>query len=164
MERKVLIAYFSLTGNTRKLAEEIQKVVGGDLFAIEMVEPYPKVYSEVLKASKPDWENKIKPPLKNKVDDFDAYDVIFIGSPNWFGTMTPPVFSFLAEYDFAGKTVIPFMTHGGGGASQGFAETAEAVPNSTTLEGLALSRSHLDDMKKLVNKWLKKLALTEPQV
>mgnify|MGYP001552075746 CR=1 FL=1 len=154
MSQKILIAFYSLTGNTGKLAKAIQNATDGDLFAIKMVNPYPKVYSEVLKASKPDWQNKVKPPLSSKVDNLEEYDVVFVGSPNWFSTMAPPVFTFLSEYDFTGKTVIPFMTHGGGRASNGFKETEAAVPASTVLEGLAVSHRDLNQMEDKIADWL----------
>lgn len=159
MSQKILIACYSLTGNTEKFAKAIHDATDGDLFSIKMVNPYPKVYSEVLKASKPDWQNKVKPPLSNKVENFDDYDVIFVGSPNWFGTMAPPVFTFLSEYDFSGKTVIPFMTHGGGGASHGFTEAAEAVPNSTVLDGLAIPHRDLNHTEEKIADWLAMIEL-----
>lgn len=159
MAQKILISYYSLTGNTKKFAEAIQNATDGDIFAIEMESPYPKVYSEVLKASRPDWENNVKPPLKSKVANMDEYQVVFIGSPNWFGTMTPPVFSFLSEYDFAGKIVIPFLTHGGGGVSRSFKEAAEAVPDSNVLGGLAISHRELDHIEEKIAEWLTKIEL-----
>ena len=91
---KVLIAYYSWSGNTRAAAEQIQKITGGTLFEIKPV-----------KAS----------PADSQACDMQKYDVIFVGSPNWWGTMAPPVATFLTSYDLKGKTVIPFFTHGGGG-------------------------------------------------
>lgn len=160
MSQKILIVYYSLTHNTEKFAKAIQAATGGDLFEIEMEHPYPKVYSEVLKASKPDWQNKVKPPLKHNAENIADYDVIFVGSPNWFSTMTPPVFTFFATHDLAGKKVIPFLTHGGGGISHSFTEAAEAAPDSTFLEGLAISHNHIHDAPKLVEEWISKLDLT----
>lgn len=159
MSHKILIAYYSLTGTTKRFAEAIQAATGGDLFAIEMVKPYPKVYSEVLKASRPDWQNKVKPPLKAHVENLADYDVVFVGSPNWFSTMAPPVFTFLAEHDLAGKQAVPFLTHGGGGVSHSFMEFAEAVPGADVLEGLAIARTHIHETDTKVEPWLKKIAV-----
>ncbi|MEE4195360.1 MAG: flavodoxin [Anaerolineae bacterium] len=159
MTQSILIAYYSLTGTTRKFAEAIHAVVDGDLFAIEMLHPYPKVYSEVLKASKPDWQNKVRPPLKHKVENIAEYSIVFIGSPNWFSTMAPPVFSFLEGHDLSGKKIIPFLTHGGGGISNSFKECAEATPESIHLEGLAISRNHINESDRLISEWLKDLDL-----
>jgi flavodoxin len=159
MPHKILVSYYSLTGNTKKFAEAIQWATDADIFAIEMEHPYPKVYQEVLKASRPDWENKVKPPLKSHVDNMDEYDVIFIGSPNWFGTMTPPVFSFLSAYDFTGKTMIPFLTHGGGGISRSFKEAAEMVPGSNFLEGLGISHRELNHLEEKIADWLTRIEL-----
>ena len=159
MSQNVLIAYYSLTGTTQQFAEAIQAAAGGDLFAIEMVTPYPKVYSEVLKVSREDWKNKVRPPLKNTVKEISDYEVIFIGSPNWFSTMAPPVFSFLESHDLAGKKVVPFLTHGGGGISNSFREVAEALPNSEMLAGLAIARSHIHETRTKVEPWLQDIGV-----
>lgn len=112
---KVLIAYFSWSGNTRTAAEYIQKATGGTLFEIKPLKAYPDDYDECVDQAKKECRDGFKPELASKVDQMDQYDVIFVGSPNWWGTMAPPVATFLTSYDFKGKTVIPFFTHGGGG-------------------------------------------------
>ena len=112
---KVLIAYYSWSGNTRAAAEQIQKITGGTLFEIKPVEAYPTDYQECVDQAKKECRSGFKPELSTKVDDMQKYDVIFVGSPNWWGTMAPPVATFLTSYDLKGKTVVPFFTHGGGG-------------------------------------------------
>lgn len=112
---KVLIAYYSWSGNTRAAAEQIQKITGGTLFEIKPVKAYPTDYQECVDQAKKECRSGFKPELSTKVDDMQKYDVIFVGSPNWWGTMAPPVATFLTSYDLKGKTVVPFFTHGGGG-------------------------------------------------
>lgn len=112
---KILIAYYSLSGNTRKVAEAIQEKTGGDLFEIQTVSAYPTEYKEQTVQAKKEINENYRPELKNKVADMSKYDVVFIGSPNWWGTITPAVSSFIESYDLSGKKIVPFVTHGGGG-------------------------------------------------
>ena len=112
---RILIAYYSYSGNTRFAAEQIQKITGGTLFEIKPVKAYPADYQACVDQAKKECRSGFKPELSAKVDDMQKYDVIFVGSPNWWGTMAPPVATFLTSYDLKGKTVIPFFTHGGGG-------------------------------------------------
>lgn len=112
---KILIAYYSYSGNTQKVAEEIHEKIGGDLFRIETEESYPQDYNELLHQAKMELANRYHPKLKAKVKNINEYDVVFIGSPNWWGNITAPVSSFMAETDLRGKKVIPFITHGKGG-------------------------------------------------
>lgn len=112
---KTLIVYYSLSGNTRKVAEEIQKLTGGDIFAIQTEETYPEDYSSLTALVKEQIKENYRPKLKDNVKNLAQYDVVFLGSPNWWGTIAPAVSSFLAANDLSGKTVIPFITHGSGG-------------------------------------------------
>lgn len=112
---KVLVAYYSWSGNTKEVANAIHEQVGGDLFEIQTVEAYPSEYSETTAQAKKEINEGFRPKLKGSVDNMAQYDVVFIGSPNWWGTIAPAVSSFIEAYDLNGKTVIPFITHGGGG-------------------------------------------------
>lgn len=114
-DTKILIAYYSYSGNTRKVAEAIHEKIGGDLFEIETVEDYPAEYEVMSLQVKLELANNIHPKLKAKVKNMADYDVVFIGSPNWWGNIAAPVSSFMAENDLKGKKVIPFITHGKGG-------------------------------------------------
>lgn len=113
--KKILIAYYSYSGNTQKVAKAIQEEVGGDIFEIKAEGTYPEDYDEMVQQAKKEIQDGFRPKLLTKVDNISQYDIIFLGSPNWWGTITPQVSSFLASYDLNGKTVIPFITHGGGG-------------------------------------------------
>lgn len=112
---KILIAYYSWSGNTQKVADAIQEKTGGTLFRIDTVQSYPEEYRATTEQAKKEINDGYHPELKNKITDINQYDVIFIGSPNWWGTIAPAVSTFLASYDLKGKKVIPFITHGGGG-------------------------------------------------
>ena len=114
-DKQVLIAYYSLSGNTKDVAEAIRSKTGGDIFRIETVQSYPEEYRATTAQAKREINEGFRPELKGKIDNIAQYDIIFIGSPNWWGTIAPAVSSFLADYDLKGKTVIPFITHGGGG-------------------------------------------------
>ena len=111
---KVLIAFFSYSGNTRAAAGQIRKKVGGDLFEIKPQKHYPTSYNACVALAKKEIKEGYTPALEGTID-LAGYDVIFLGSPNWWGTMAPPVLSFIKKNDLSGKIIIPFFTHGGGG-------------------------------------------------
>lgn len=114
-ENKILIAYYSYSGNTKQVAEAIQKETGGSLFEIKAATAYPTDYHQMSEQAKKEIEQGVRPPLTEQVANINEYDVIFVGSPCWWGTITPQVSSFLESSLLTGKTVIPFITHGGGG-------------------------------------------------
>ena len=109
---KILVAYFSWSGNTQHVAEQIAKLTGGDLFRVETKNPYPEEYVPCTEVAKEELEKGVRPELKGKVENFDQYDIIFVGCPVWWHTAPMAIWSFLEskEYDFKGKTVIPFCT------------------------------------------------------
>ena len=113
---KILVAYYSYSGNTKDVAEAIHEKVGGDIFEIKTEGTYPDEYRPMTVQAKKEIEDGWRPKLTTSVADISKYDIVFLGSPNWWGTITPQVSSFLETYDLSGKTVIPFITHGGGGA------------------------------------------------
>ncbi len=112
---KILIVCYSRTGNTLDAAQQIQKATGGTLFEIKPKTPYPSEYKKCTEQAKKEIKENFKPELASMPENWDKYQVIFIGSPNWWGTMSPPVASFIHSSNFSGKTVIPFFTNGGGG-------------------------------------------------
>lgn len=120
--KKILVAYYSYSGNTQEVAEAIHKAVGGDLFEIKTTGSYPESYRPMTEQAKKEIEAGYRPELTTRVDNMAQYDVVFLGSPNWWGTITPQVSSFLDTYDLSGKTVIPFITHGGGGVQRTIAD------------------------------------------
>ena len=140
---KVAVVYYSQSkvGNTATVAKWIAKHTGGELVPIETVEAYPDAYGDTLKAAKKDMENGGTRAIK-AVPPLDGYDVVFIGSPIWYGTYAPPVAEFFKTHSFAGKTVVPFCTHGGGGAGRYFVDVRKACPAATVKEGLTIRGSN----------------------
>lgn len=158
-DKKVLVAYYSLSGNTKAIAQQIQDITRGDIFEIEPVTPYPNDYHATTDQAQKEIRAGYKPPLKNKVENITDYDVIFVGSPCWWSTIAPPVTTFLSETDLSGKTVIPFSTHGGSGLARNASDTAKLTPNSKVLDGKAFWGSRVKESKADVESWLKDLKI-----
>lgn len=134
-ERKVLIVYLSRTNNTQAVAEFIHDEVGGTVVPLELEKPYPADYRATVDQVVRENENGFLPPLKTKIDRVEQYDVVFVGFPTWDMKLPPPMKSFLRQYSFKGKTVIPFNTNAGYGEGNSFATVKELCPDSTILEG-----------------------------
>lgn len=150
---RILIAYYSYSGNTRFAAEQIQKATGGELFEIKPVTPYPADYNACVDQAKKEIGAGFKPALAEKIKDLDRYDVIFVGTPNWWSTMAPPVLTFLTENDLAGKTVVPFVTHGGGGMARCEADMRKAVPKAKFGKGGAFSGGSVRRSGDAITNW-----------
>mgnify|MGYP002555005806 CR=1 FL=1 len=147
--KKILVAYFSHTGNTEKVAQLIQSKTGADIFKIETATPYPSVYRETTELAKQEKADNARPALKNKVENMAQYDVVFVGYPIWWYTAPRIIQSFLESHDFAGKRVVPFATSGGSGLGR----TAEALrascPSAEVLPGRLLNGGSSDgELKK----------------
>ncbi len=156
MNKKILVAYFSWSGNTKSIAEKIQTQTGGDIFEITPVTPYPSDYNETAYGiAKEQKEKGIHPPINNT--DISSYDVIFVGTPAWWYTMAPPVMTFLAENNFEGKTVIPFVTHGGGGGYTIDKDMAELAKGAKVLAPLVVYGKGGANVDKEIAGWIKKL-------
>ncbi|HWQ70884.1 MAG TPA: flavodoxin [Desulfitobacteriaceae bacterium] len=160
-ENNILVAYFSHSGNTRIIANQIHEKVGGDIFEIVTVNPYPKDYDAVVDQAKQEQEDNYRPELATEVENMDSYDVVFIGYPNWWGTMPMPVFTFLEEYKFSGKTIIPFCTHEGSGLGRSVEDITELCPQSTILDGLAIRGSSVETAQDDVSEWLREIGMAE---
>ena len=151
---KVLIAYFSWGGNTRGIAKEIEKQTGADLFEITMVTPYSTSYNTVLSEAQADQNAQARPELATHVEDMSQYDTILLGYPNWWASIPMPVASFLEEYDFSGKTIIPFCSHGGGRFGQSLTAIAKLVPDAVMGDALSVHYSGGATLEKDVAGWL----------
>lgn len=129
---RILVAYFSMQdGNTGDVARAIVEETGGDVYRIMVAEPYPaddKVRKELLTTQ---IEQNILPPLTGPGPQISEYDIIFLGSPVWANHLSQPVKSFLHKYDLSGKTVIPFVSHSGGGRGHAFSDVAELCRGCT---------------------------------
>ena len=155
-ERKILIAYFSWTGKTKQMAENIAKHTGGTLFRIETVNTYPSEYTPHTEVAKAERDNGIRPQLKMTVENLDQYDTIFVGCPVWWHTAPMAIWSFLESenYSFKGKTIIPFCTYGATYRDETLAKIVELTPDSKHLKGFGSTNGNAD-----VEPWLKEIGL-----
>lgn len=113
MSRTLVVYYSWSNGNTKRIAEEIQKATQGDIVRIETVKPYTGSYNEVVDQGQREVNSGYEPPIKPIDFNIADYDVIVVGTPTWWYTMAPAVLTFLHSQDWTGKTVVPFMTNGG---------------------------------------------------
>lgn len=177
----VLIAYFSVMetdgvdtvsgasrvvvdgeslGNNQYIAQLIQQETGGDLFAIETVQEYPTTHDPLLEFAYDEKAENARPELAAHIEDPDSYDVIFLGYPNWNADLPMPLYTFLEEYDFSGKTIIPFTTHGGSGFSGTIQTISELQPDANVIsDGLAISRNNVSEAQREVIDWVNGLNL-----
>ena len=168
---KILVAYFSRAdenynvgtvevGNTELLAKEIIAQTGADEFKITPVTPYPANYQETVDKATEERNNNARPEYVGEVADFAQYDTIFIGYPIWWGDMPMMVYKFLEDYDFSGKTVIPFNTHEGSGSAGTYATIADKLSTANVnTNGLAITGSTARTNRGIgqVKDWLKEL-------
>lgn len=151
-----------LPGNTAKMAGWIQQKVGGDLFSIVVSEPYSSDYDECLDRAADEKAENARPELVNHVDNMEDYDVVFLGFPNWWYTAPMAIFSFIEEYDFSGKTVVPFCAHGTGGLAGSVTDITAALPDSTeVLKPIGVYRPDIDSAQPVINEWLEGLGFEE---
>lgn len=169
--KKILIAYYSRkgsnymggsivnlqVGNTAIIAQKIKGFVSGDIFEIDTVKPYPADYTETTNVAKDELRKNARPELTDKVKNMEAYDIIYLGYPNWWNTFPMAVFTFLESYDFTGKTIIPFCTHEGSGIGNSERDIKKLCPNATIFPGIAIWGSAVKGADSLVENWLKKL-------
>ncbi|MBQ9534417.1 MAG: NAD(P)H-dependent oxidoreductase [Clostridia bacterium] len=151
---KVLIAFFSWGGNTRGVAREIQKQTGADMFEITLVQPYSTSYNTVLMEAQEDQHKGARPEIADLPTDIDGYDVILLGYPNWWASVPMPIASFLEMYDFSGKTIVPFCSHGGGRFGQSLTAIAKLAPDAVMGEGLSVHYSGGSTLPDDVSAWL----------
>ena len=159
MSKKILTAYYSHSGNTGEIASYIQKQTDGALFEIIPAVPYPTGYNDVVRQAKIEIQSGKKPELKIKINDTESYDIIFVGSPNWWGTIAPPVAAFLSEYDFSAKTIVPFCTHGGGGYGSIFKDISLLCPNSNVLNGFDVFDRGNGNFSEKITLWLSEIGI-----
>jgi len=176
---KNLVVYFSMPdnvdnstvvidgeilGNTQYMAYVIQETVGADIFRIEPETPYPTDHDTLVDLAKEEQNDNARPKIKDTIENFDTYENIFVGYPNWWGDMPMILYSFFDEYDFSGKTIIPFNTHGGSGFSGTISTIKELEPNANILEGKSISRNDIQDAEQEIVDWVKSLGLEQTAV
>lgn len=156
---KTLIAYFSWGGNTRTVANHIHNLIGGDIVEIETVVPYPDTYEQVTQIVPGQLESDYRPELKTKVENMDEYDTLIVGTPIWGGHLAPPVKSFLAGYNLAGKSIAPFCTHGGSGTAQSVSDIRSVCTDVTILKSLAIYGNRAGNARGEIEQWLKQIGI-----
>ena len=140
-------------GNTQKAAEILREITGADIFKIEPITPYSDSYNECIEQAKQDNQNNARPALKALPDSLDGYDTIYLGYPNYWGTMPMCVFTFLEHFDFGGKTIKPFCTHEGSGMGTSERDIKKLCRGAKVEKGLAIHGSRMNGAKAQLEKW-----------
>lgn len=168
---KKLIVYFSRkgnnyvngairqlsVGNTEVAAKMIQQITGADMFPIKPVVEYSDDYHECTEEAQEDKRSNARPEFKNALDNIDEYDTIYLGYPNYWGTMPMHVFTFLEKYDFTGKTIKPLCTHEGSGMGNSERDIKKLCPGAKVESGLAIHGSDVNNAKAAIERWIENL-------
>ena len=154
-----LIAYFSWSGNTEQVAQIIAEETGGDLFEIAPAVPYTDDYNELLNIARQEQSEGARPELAAQVENWDRYDTVFVGYPNWWSDAPMAVYTFLESYDWTDKTLVPFNTSASGGFGRSLDGLAESAAGADILDGIFFTSSTLSDAQSEVPAWLDGLAL-----
>ena len=152
---KMLVLYYSQTGNTKAVADEIAQKLGADIEEIVAVNPYDGDFQVTIERCMQEREQGIIPDIQPVKADLANYDVIFIGYPVWFGTYAPPVITFLNNVDLSGKKIVPFCTFGSGGLESSVKDLTEKQPNAEILPGYGIRAARMEAMPKEVDQFLK---------
>jgi flavodoxin len=172
---KKLIAYYSRAGNnyvggkimnlpvgnTEVAAKMIQKLTSSDIFRIDTIKDYPADYNETTEVAKQELRQNARPELTGHADNMADYSVIYLGYPNWWGTMPMAVYTFLKEYDFSGKTIIPFCTHEGSGMGRSESDIQKLCSDTKVLKGLPIRGGSVQGAESDIADWLRKLGEIE---
>ncbi len=161
---KSLVLYYSQTGTTMAVAEELQRSLGADIEEIEVESPYSGTYEETIERCQREMEAGELPVLKPLRADISRYDTVYLGYPVWFGTYASPVAALVDRQKFEGKTVIPFCTFGSGGLEATTAALREALPGAEVVDGYGVRAARMDRMPGELDCFLKKNGLVEGEV
>ena len=142
-------------GNTEVAAAMIHELTGADLFKIEPIQAYAKDYNTCIAEAQADQRRNARPELKRYPDSLDGYDTIYLGYPNYWGTMPMAVFTFLERFDFSGKTIFPFCTHEGSGMGGSERDIKRLCPGAKVEKGLAIHGGNVKNARPAIQKWLK---------
>lgn len=151
---KTLVVYFTRSGNTRVIAGTIHRALGTDLFEIQPARAYPEDYLQNVEQARQERDRGEEPPLSAKVDDIASYDTVFLGFPIWGETMPPVIRSFLRSHDLRGKTVRPFITHGGYGVGNSLSVLASHAPGACIEKPFVMEADQERRTLTQVNSWL----------
>ena len=156
---KILVAYFSWGGTTQRMAQEIVRQTGADLFRIEPVVPYPTEYTPCTEVAREEKDNNARPAIASEVENWAAYDTVFIGCPVWWWTTPMIICTFAESYDFKGKTVVPFCTYAATYRDETLARIVELTPDAEHLTGEGLTSGRINEQN--ISSWLKEIGLIE---
>jgi flavodoxin len=157
VDGRTLVAWFSRSGNTRVIAGQIARSLQADRFEIQPASPYPDDYFETVEQARQETDRDYQPPLATSVERMDGYETLYLGFPIW-GTTAPPVIrSFLSAHDLAGKTIVPFITHGGYGLGDSLDVVASYAPQARLVSGLVMERPQERQTIERVTEWLDQL-------
>jgi len=173
-ETKNLVAYFSRkgnnyldghvknlpVGNTEVAAKMIQEQTGADIFRIATVKEYPTDYNKTTEVARQELHQNARPELSSDVDNLEEYGVIFLGYPNWWGTMPMAVWTFLQKHDFSGKTILPFCTHEGSGMGHSEGDIRKLCPRAMVLNGLCIRGGSVRSAEQAISVWLRESGLS----
>lgn len=143
-------------GNTETAAEYIREAVGGDVFRIETARPYDTDYKRCCAEAAAELKGGVRPELGPCPESLDGYDTVFLGFPNWCGTMPMAVFAFLERYDLSGKRVFPFCTNEGSGFGKSLGDLEEECPGARIGEGLSVIGHEVQDSRERIQEWARK--------
>lgn len=158
-DSKILVAYFSWGGTTQRMAQEIVRQTGADVFRIEPVVPYPTEYTPCTEVAREEKENDARPAIKATVENWADYDVVFIGCPVWWWTTPMIICTFAESYDFAGKTVVPFCTYAATYRDETLARIVELTPEAEHLTGEGLTSGRISE--QTIGAWLRNIGMVE---
>lgn len=156
-DSKILVAYFSWGGTTQRMAQEIVRQTGADIFRIEPVVPYPTNYTECTEVAQEEKNNNARPAIADEVEDWEKYDTVFIGCPVWWWTTPMIICTFAESYDFDGKTVVPFCTYASTYRDETLARIVELTPDADHLTGEGLTSGRINEQNIL--SWLKEIGV-----
>ena len=162
--QKKLVLYYSETGSTKTVAEELQKQLNADIEAIEAVKPYSGNFQETMQRGQREMQSGETPalkPLKSKIAD---YDVIFLGYPIWFGTYAMPIATLVKDNAFASKTIVPFCTFGSGGLNTSSDALTKALPKAKIQKGYGVRTARVAAAAKELDRFLKENGYKEGTV
>lgn len=160
-KQKALVLYYSQTGNTKAVAQEIASRMDADMEEILPVKPYDGDFKATIERCMRDQEQGNITEIKPVAADIAKYDIIFIGYPIWFGTYAPPIATYLEKVDFSGKTVVPFCTFGSGGLESSIKDLTKHQPNANINSGYGVRAARLKAMPKEIDRFLKEYKFIE---
>jgi flavodoxin len=149
-----VVACFSRSGNTRVVAGLIHRSMPSDLFQVEPAIDYPADYLETVAKARQERDDGVEPALRTRIVDIDRYDTVYLGFPIWGETAPPIIRSLLSQHDMSGKTIVPFITHGGYGVGSSLRVLARHAPNARILKAFVMQADQERKTMESVNAWL----------